>query len=276
MKYGLDIAIDGEYANPHVIANLASEAERAGWDGCFVWGVVYMPDSQKPLVDPWVAITSAAMATERIQLGVMVNPLACQQPWQIARTTVSLDHVSNGRLIFGAGAGWDAVDFSIIGEEPDLKVRGDRLDEGLEILTGLWTGEPFDFHGKHFQARHAQFLPKPIQSPRIPIWIAGNWPNRRPFRRASKWDGVYVGSMKANNQPLTCEELKEVIAFVQARRERTDHFDVVFAGPTSHDCIEGARIVQPYIEAGITWWLEVTWGSPSDMAERIRSGPPKL
>ncbi len=204
MKYGLDVSIAGSYANPRVLADLAAEAEEAGWDGFFVWDALFFGNQLDiPMADPWVALAAIAVKTRRLRLGAMVTPLARHRPWQVARAAVSLDHLSAGRLIVGVGLGYQALDFEAFGEEADPMIRAEKLDEGLQIMNGLWTGEPFSFQGKHYQVNHVQFLPKPTQTPRIPIWVAGYWPNKRPFRRAARWDGVYPG--RVNEEPLTLD-----------------------------------------------------------------------
>src|SRR5262249_33648633 len=163
------------------------EAEQVGWDGVFVWDVIYEADQpDAPVTDPWIALAAMAMRTERIRLGALLTPLARRRPWKVARETVALDHLSHGRLIFGAGLGYQALGFTPSGEAYEPTTRAGKLDEGLAILTGLWTGRPFQFGGKHYQVDVPSFLPTPVQSPRIPIWLGGYWPNRKPFQRAAR------------------------------------------------------------------------------------------
>lgn len=276
MKYGLDVSITGAYAHADLLADLAALAEEAGWDGFFVQDGLLSADSQA-LVDPWVALCTIALRTRRLSIGALMTPLAAYRPWQVARQTVSLDHLSGGRLIFGAGLGFQAQDFAAVGEDADPRRRAEKLDEGLEILRGLWSGEPVSFHGTHYQMTEVQLLPKPMQEPGIPVWIAGYWPNRKPFRRAARFDGIYIGSQKANGEPLTPSDLKEALAYVRAQRESASPFDVVFAGETEADVEKAEKVVHPYALAGVTWWLEGIWaerGSYEDMRERIRLGPP--
>jgi alkanesulfonate monooxygenase SsuD/methylene tetrahydromethanopterin reductase-like flavin-dependent oxidoreductase (luciferase family) len=244
-----------------------------------VWNVVFYADQpDAPIAEPSVALAAIAMKTQRIRIGALLTPLARRRPWTVAREAVSLDHLSNGRLIFGTGLGYHALDFTIFGEEFDPKIRAEKLDEGLQVLTGLWTGKSIHFQGKHYQVNNAKLLPKPLQSPRIPVWIDGYWPNRKPFRRAARWDGLYPGTEKANGEPLTIEDFKEVVAYVRAHRETPNPFDIAVAGAIPSDPVKGAEIVQPYGEAGATWWVEVindSTGSFDEMKERIRNGPPK-
>jgi alkanesulfonate monooxygenase SsuD/methylene tetrahydromethanopterin reductase-like flavin-dependent oxidoreductase (luciferase family) len=146
------------------------------------------------------------------------------------------------------------------------------------VLNGLWSGETFSFQGKHYQVTDTQMLPKPLQSPRIPIWLAGGWPRRKPLHRAARWDGIYL--MTANQETgelLTAEEIREIVAYLKAQRESVDPFDVAVNGETPADARKGAEIVEPYIEAGATWWIEFEdpYQTFEGYRERIRGGPPR-
>lgn len=277
MKYGLDVSISGAYAQAELLADLAALAEESGWDGFFVQDCVLAARGE-PLVDPWVALGAIARATSRVRIGALMTPLAAYRPWQVARQCASLDHLSAGRLIFGAGLGSLLEDFAAVGEDPTPSVRAEKLDEGLALLRLFWRGEPFSFTGKRFQVREAQLLPTPIQRPSIPIWIAGYWPHRKPLRRAAAFDGLYIGSLKADGEPLTPADLREVVAYARAQRpDNAAPFDVVFAGES--EGASAADLVRPYAEAGATWWLEGVWverGTPEQLRARIRQGPPHV
>jgi alkanesulfonate monooxygenase SsuD/methylene tetrahydromethanopterin reductase-like flavin-dependent oxidoreductase (luciferase family) len=278
MKYGLDVSITGAYADAERIAELAALAEDGGWDGFFVQDGLLTAEAL-PLVDPWVALCAIALRTRRVRIGALMTPLAAYHPWQVARQALSLDHLSHGRLIFGAGLGFQAHDFVAVGEDADARRRAEKLDEGLEILGQLWSGEAVSFQGTHYQMTEVQLLPTPLQSPSIPVWVAGVWPHRKPFRRAARFDGIYLGSEKANGEPLTPGDLTEALAYVRTQRAAASPFEVVFAGTTPADAEQGAKMVAPYASAGVTWWLEGIWnerGTLEDMKERIRRGPPRL
>ncbi len=275
MKYGLDVSTANIYSDPWLLADLAAEAEAAGWHGFFVWDAVFARPPDLPMADPWVALAAIAVQTQRIRIGALVTPLARRRPWKIARETVTLDLLSKGRLIFGVGLGYQALDFEAFSEEADPKIRGEKLDEALAVLTGLWSGKRFNFKGKHYQVNNVKFLPKPLQTPRIPIWVAGYWPNRRPFRRAAKWDGVLPG--KVNEEQLAPEELKKILVYIKAHRKNSKSFEVAVYGSTPANLDKAAKVIQPWIEAGATWWREGIgdWrGSLKTVRERIRSGPP--
>jgi alkanesulfonate monooxygenase SsuD/methylene tetrahydromethanopterin reductase-like flavin-dependent oxidoreductase (luciferase family) len=277
MQYGLDVSISGAYAQASLLADLAALAEEAGWDGFFVQDGL-LNAAPEPLVDPWIALSAIALGTRRLRLGSFMTPLAAYRPWQVARQTVALDHLCQGRLIFGAGLGERAEDFARVGEDADPRQRADKLDEGLQVLQLLWSGEVVSFQGRHYQLAEAQLLPKPLQSPSIPIWVAGYWPHHKPLRRAARFDGIYIGTQTATGEPLTPRDLEEALAYITSQRTATSPFDVAFAGETPADVERGVTIVQPFASAGATWWLEGIWperGSPEQMRERIRQGPPR-
>lgn len=276
MKYGLDVSITSDYASVSKLAELAALAEAAGWDGFFVQDCL-LASEPVALADPWLALGAIALATRRLRLGALMTPLAAYRPWQVARQCVSLDHLSAGRLIFGAGLGFQADDFVTVGDDPSASVRAEKLDESLALLRLFWQGSPFTYEGKCYQMREAHLLPAPVQKPSIPIWVAGAWPHHKPLRRAAGYDGLYIASERATGEPLTPDDLREALAYVQSQRQAASPFDVVFAGET--EAAGAANTIQPYAEAGATWWLEGIWverGTLQQMEERIRQGPPSV
>jgi alkanesulfonate monooxygenase SsuD/methylene tetrahydromethanopterin reductase-like flavin-dependent oxidoreductase (luciferase family) len=276
LKYGLDVSITGAYAQAALLADLAALAEASGWDGFFVQDGL-LPAPSEAMVDPWLALCAIALATQRLRIGALMTPMAAYLPWQLARQSVSLDHLCAGRLIFGAGLGFQAADFLMVGADATARVRAEKLDEGLALLRLFWKGEPFSFAGKHYQMRRAQFLPTPVQTRTIPIWLAGVWPHRKPLRRAAGFDGLYIASQQATGEPLTPADLHEAVAYLQSQREQPIPFDVAFAGVT--EAAQAAAVIQPYVQAGATWWLEGIWverGTVQQMRERIRQGPPRI
>jgi alkanesulfonate monooxygenase SsuD/methylene tetrahydromethanopterin reductase-like flavin-dependent oxidoreductase (luciferase family) len=280
------------FGDAAALAELALDAESAGWDGFFLWDHVAR-ELEVPLVDPWVALAAVAVATERIRIGALVTPLPRRRPWQVARQTASLDHLSGGRLVFGAGIGSGRPsEWGDLGEVTDPRVRGARLDEGLAVLTGLWSGAPFSFAGDHHTVENAHFLPPPVQRPRIPVWIAAYWPHRRPLRRAARWDGLFplFRGFPAAEEPRL---LAEAVAFVKAERAALGGadapFDVVYCAPARGEAerARGAEALAPIREAGATWWLErlvpEDFGGDWDrgwpaaaIREHVLAGPPDL
>jgi alkanesulfonate monooxygenase SsuD/methylene tetrahydromethanopterin reductase-like flavin-dependent oxidoreductase (luciferase family) len=196
--------------------------------------------------------------TERIRFGPMVTPLPRRRPWKLAREAASLDHLSGGRLILGVGIGTPPEELARFGEEVDPRIRAEMLDEGLEVLNGLWSVEPFSFNGRHYRAEEATLLPRPVQQPRIPIWVGGTWPRKPSFRRAARWDGVFPGGLNGN---LTLDEIREMVGG-----------DAPFDNPA-----RARDILADYAAAGVTWWIEGIgeWrGDVDAMARFIQGGPP--
>ena len=132
MRHGLYVAPFGELSDVRALAAVAAEAEASGWDGLFVWDHVMTFDGLA-VADPWIALTAVALSTERLRLGAMVTPLARRRPWDVARQVAVLDHLSDGRMVFGAGLGGDSRrELSAFGEERDPRARAALLDEALD------------------------------------------------------------------------------------------------------------------------------------------------
>jgi alkanesulfonate monooxygenase SsuD/methylene tetrahydromethanopterin reductase-like flavin-dependent oxidoreductase (luciferase family) len=288
MRFGISIPAFADLSDPRVLAELAHDAETAGWDGFFLWDHIFFDPTFHPIADPWVALAAVALSTQRMRIGTMITPIARRRPWKLARETVSVDRLSNGRLTLGVGLG-DPVqwDFGFFDEVTDSKTRARRLDEGLDILTGLWSAQPFSYQGDQYNIKEVTFRPTPVQSPRIPIWVGGWWPNKPPLRRAARWDGVYA--LKGNGE-ITPDEWRELLAYVQKYRTSTAPFDAAHAGATPGDNpAQAADLIQPYADAGVTWWIEpidpwrfgwsyeVSWAPEATvlMRERILQGPPR-
>ena len=284
MKYGFIIP-GGDI---HTVADLAAEAEEAGWDAAFYWDGIHIKDAG-PMYDPWVTMAAMALRTERVRLGAIISPLSRRRPWKVARETVSLDHISNGRLIVPVGLGaLDDGGFGKVGEPTDRKTRAELLDESLAILTGLWSGKPFQYDGKHYHLDTMTFLPRPVQSPRIPIWVVAAFPSERSMARALRYDGLLPNVRDADGKPRdpTPDDIREIAAYVAERRAQSDQpehstpFDIIMEGETpGDDPAQAAGIVRPFAEAGATWWNESRWSAMSDVElvrARIRQGPPRI
>ncbi len=283
MKYGINLPNFGWFGDVDFLIEIAGEAEDAGWDGFHIWDHVLVfkqEDMVLPFADPWIALAVIACNTTRIRLGPLVTPLPRRRPWKVAREALTLDHLSKGRLTLGVGIGAPPdVEFEYFGEKSDPRVRSQILDESLDIITGLWTGEPFSYNGTHFQLKEMTFLPKPKQSPRIPIWVGGGIPHKAPFVRASRFEGVAPVHSRWP-EPVTPEDLGHVLDLVEQNRGNLKNYDVVISGETtSFDAEKNAQILSPWREKGVTWWLEDIHGLRAEidvLRERIRAGPPKI
>jgi hypothetical protein len=212
----------------------------------------------------------------------MLTPISRRRPWKLARETVTVDHLSGGRLVLPVGLGvLDDLGFAGVGEPTDRKTRAELLDEGLAILTGLWSGEPFSFTGKHYHLAEMTFLPPPVQRPRIPIWVVGAWPRERSMNRVLQYDGLLPNKLDDAGKQTDIEpvDLGAMRDYIAQHRTATTPFDIVMEGVTpGDDPARAADIIRPFVEAGATWWLEAMWTAPNepdDVRARIRQGPPR-
>jgi alkanesulfonate monooxygenase SsuD/methylene tetrahydromethanopterin reductase-like flavin-dependent oxidoreductase (luciferase family) len=270
MRSGLFMPLFDALADPAVVAGLCVEAEEAGWHGVFVWDNLRFQEPVVDVADPWITLAAMAAATKRIRLGPMVTPLARRRPVGVARETATLDWLSGGRLTLGVGLGSDrfASEYSITGEELDDRRRASMLDESLEILAAAWSGEPVHHRGEHYTVDGMRFLPRPVQRPGVPVWVAGYYGKPRPVRRAAGQQGFFPLGL---DRPA---QVAEVVADLTAlRREAgsgpTEPLDVVVALPPGDD-------PAPYVAAGATWWLvEFPWDALSlDQVRAVISDGP--
>jgi len=241
MKRGIFLAPFDELADPQLLAELARDAERAGFDGFFLWDHVAYRPPVEAILDPWICMAAIATATERVLVGPLITPPARRRIHKLARETATLDLLSSGRFVFGAGLGSDnSGEFSQFGEEADARARAQLLDDGLEELRRYWDGA---------------FLPKPAH--RIPIWLAARWPNRRPVRRATRFDGLFPIDLPGP------EALAELAAEVPG-----PPFDIVVTNPPGTD-------PQPWADAGATWCLTGFTNEPqlAEVRAAIGAGP---
>ncbi|MFI5711971.1 LLM class flavin-dependent oxidoreductase [Kribbella sp. NPDC051620] len=263
MRFSVTFGAVGVGRDPRGLAELARMAEDCGWDGVFLEDyLVYQGDAAEPTYDPWICLAAMACATSTIRIGTTVTPVPRRHPWQLAAETVALDHLSNGRLILGVGIG-DPGDPFLTGTPREL---AEKLDESLEIITALWTGKPVRYAGKHYQLDGAQLSAVPLQRPRIPIWVGGNFLVPSVRRRILRWDGscAYKGTTTTPQQ-TTPEDIRQLLA----EREQTDGFDVKVKISDGDP--------QAFIHAGATW--QGRWIAPGPVAEAqevLRAGPPRV
>ncbi|GHH76268.1 luciferase-like protein [Streptomyces sulfonofaciens] len=285
MRFSINIPNFGDFADPRTVAKVAAAAEQSGWDGLFVWDHVLHRRHARPFGDPWMLLTAAALATSRIRLGTLVTPVARRRPQQLARQVATLDRLSGGRVVFGAGLGGPIEEeYGSFGDTTDPRVLAERLDEGLELLQRYWSGEPVTHEGRHYRARDVALRPGTVQQPRPPVWIAGFWPNRPPMRRAARWDGavpLFASARHGHVPPV--DEVRDLAAYLRRHRgDREGPFELVLGGVSPAEPSGARDLLGPLVDAGATWWDERQLQEGDDLdrlapvLHRIEQGPPVL
>jgi alkanesulfonate monooxygenase SsuD/methylene tetrahydromethanopterin reductase-like flavin-dependent oxidoreductase (luciferase family) len=258
---------------PRELIDLAARAEDAGWDGVFTYDAIEIAGGE--MYDPWTLLAAMAMRTSRVRLGAIIFALSRRRPWKVAREALTIDHLSDGRMVIPVGLGaLDDQGFGNVGEATATRDRAALLDETLTILDGLWSGGSFAHQGTHYRFGPMTFLPRPVQRPRIPIWVVGVWPSERSMARALRWDGLVLQT----DDPA---EVAQIATHVRGHRPDTGGaggFDIIAQGHTPPDRVAAAAVAQPVADAGATWWIEADWiGATIDsLRARIDAGPPRV
>jgi probable F420-dependent oxidoreductase len=263
VRYGICLANIGTYSDPRLGARVAEAADTAGWDGVFIWDHLAFVWGA-PAADPWITLAAIAGVTSRVRIGTAVTPVARRRPQVLANEVATLDVLSAGRVVFGAGLGGSPDEFGKFGEPTDASVRAAMLDEGLDLLRRLWTGDEVTHRGEHFTVDGVTLAPTPVQ-PRVPIWIGGNRP--ASLRRAARWDGWLADSADPTGMTLSPEDVARSIE----RIGRGGDFDVAVLGQSDRADPEA------YERVGATWWLENVHdkrGSVDDVLALVTAGPP--
>jgi hypothetical protein len=294
LKHG--IAVPNFGTDPAELIELGVATEQAGFDGYFLWDHIVFSNTGDgpPIVDPWLVLSVVAARTSRITIGTVITPVPRRRPWQLARITTTLDRLSNGRVVLGVGIGSPAYgDFGIFHEPSGDRERAELLDEGLDVLAGLWSGEPFSYSGKHLTVDTVRFTPTPVQvlpggrasgkpargrsSPRIPVWVAGVLPASRPIARAARWDGFVP--IRFNPGGLVRpdpEEIAGVMRQITAARGSGEGYDMVVWAEVAQAPWDLPELARPYADAGATWWIETARPEPGwweGVQARVEAGP---
>ncbi|HEX9517842.1 MAG TPA: LLM class flavin-dependent oxidoreductase [Streptosporangiaceae bacterium] len=281
LKHGIAVPCFG--SDPAGLIELGVATERAGFDGYFLWDHIVFSNAGDgpPIVDPWLVLSVVAARTSRIRIGTVVTPVPRRRPWQLARTTTTLDRLSGGRVVLGVGIGSPAYgDFGIFHEPSGDRERAELLDEGLDVLAGLWSGERFSYSGKHLTVDPVRFLPVPVQRPRIPVWVAGVLPAPRPIARAARWDGMVPIRFDADGLARPSpEEMAKVAGQIGAIRGNAPGYDMVVWAEVASEPAEVAELARPYADAGATWWIETARPEPGwweGIQARVGAGPGRV
>lgn len=247
-------------AEPSLLIDIAERTEASGWDGLFLWDHVHgSPAQPMPVADPWVVLGAMSVRTRRLRLGTSITPVPRRRPHELARQVVTLDRLSSGRAILGVGLGEPPEEYTSYGASADRAELAARLDEGLTVLDGLWTGEPFDHDGRYLTVRDAQFVPRAVQEPRVPVWTSCVQQNDATLGRAARWDGVILAEMGEDGSIFEVDlaRLEAATAAIARRRPSGDltGFDVAVTCPSRPDDAGLAA----YASAGATWVMVTGW-----------------
>jgi hypothetical protein len=260
----------------------AKLAEEAKWDAFFVWEPTYG-------IDAWMTLAAIAVETKKIRLGTLLSPPSRMRPWKLASETITLDILSRGRVTLCVGLGAIDTGFEELGEEIDRKTRAELMDEGLDIMNGLWRWNLTNYKGKHYvikNLKQSEFFkrhppPNLVQSPGIPIWVVGAWPYNKSMHRALNYDGLIptIKNEQGNFEKVTPEHIREMREYIRKNRTINSPFDIIIEGETpGNDPLSAESIIKPYADAGATWWIESNWTEPdlNQIKARVKEGPPLL
>ena len=263
MQFGFVIP----WADADEVGELAAVAEESGWDGVFVWEPVWG-------VDSWISLALAAVRTSKIRLGTMLTPPSRRRPWELASQVATVDRLSDGRVTLSVGLGAPDTGMEAFGEECGKRERAELMDECLDIVCGLWQGQPFDYQGNHYQVAATEFptIGHTVQQPRVPIWCVGAIGRDRSMNRAFGWDGLIPQVIDGGTaRQANLEELAAI------RHQLPDRdYDVIIEG------VWAEHSPAAWADAGATWWLETQWDAVGQVRpalasfDRLRDGPPDL
>jgi alkanesulfonate monooxygenase SsuD/methylene tetrahydromethanopterin reductase-like flavin-dependent oxidoreductase (luciferase family) len=272
------------FADTREFTELAALGEQLGWDAVFTWESLYG-------VDAWATLAAAAMVTERIRLGTLLTPVSRHRPWDLASRVSTVDRLSNGRTILGAGLGALHEGWLAFEADEGRKTRAEKLDESLAIFAGLLGGQPFSYTGKHYSAQPTTFVlpPPPAQRPHPPVWVVGAYvPGRdrqRSLERAARWDGLLPVVAGPGAPRYTLESFAEVVGRVRGLREQAgvarEPYDVVVEADSSGEFVQLEGTVGDWEHAGATWWVESWWSVEpgaaglAEVRRRVLAGPPR-
>lgn len=282
MRYGFVVP----YADARQFADVAALGERSGWDGVFTWEAVFG-------VDAWISLAAAAMVTERIRLGTLLTPVSRWKPWDLASRVGTVDRLSGGRAVLGAGLGALHEGWLAFEADEGRKVRAQKVDEGLAIYAGLLAGQPFGYSGRHYSAQPTDFMlpDPPVQRPHPPVWVVGAQVIGRAAQpsldRAARWQGLIpqVVDPDAGSRKGGLAEFAGIVADVHDRRAAAglplEGYDVVLEADSTGEFIQ-REPAEPaaWADAGATWWVESWWtlergdAGLAELRRRVSAGPP--
>ncbi|MHA2118033.1 MAG: LLM class F420-dependent oxidoreductase [Candidatus Thorarchaeota archaeon] len=194
------------------IENITFNAEQLGYSSVWICDHFFKDVDSVSVnsLEAWTLLTALAVKTSRMKLGVLATCNSYRPPSLLAKIAVTLDIISNGRLVLGIGAGWKQVEYAAYGYDfPPISERFDRLEEALQVIIKLWTDDRANFDGEYYKLRNAVFAPKPIQKPYPPILIGGHG-EKRTLKLVAKY-----GNM-SNFSPWGTEKLERLLEVLRS------------------------------------------------------------
>jgi len=254
----------------------AVAAEEAGWDGVFLSDSITWGYS-----DPWTLLAGIATRTDQIRLGTWITPIPRRQPWQLAHDLASLDQLSGGRVLLGGGLGTPS-EHTTFTQSSEPERPGERYDEALEIIAGLWRGDSVSYEGEHFTVDGLELAQTPVQEPRIPVVLGCWWPNRKPFQRGARWDGImpnWPAMTESGEGPQgeqatgsVEDELRDMLEYYHGLTDEPGEIVLPLDPPNA-----SSEYVDTCKELGATWLLDTNTFVPGEggrNVDRVRDGPP--
>jgi probable F420-dependent oxidoreductase len=249
-----------EFVSGEAVAEIAAAAEDAGFSACFVTDhpagdATWLDTGGHHALDPFVSLSFAAAATTRLRLLTYICVLPYRNPFLTAKAVLSIDVLSGGRFILGTAAGYLRPEFGALGV--DFDERNELVDEALDVMELVWSGEDVAYQGRHFRARGVRMRPLPVAQPHPPVWMGGNsrLAIRKAVERCQGWAPFRSAGIARAAKTAEVEGLEDLVARIDYARTlgeelgRTEPLDICWSVPRDAKTGDLERLE----ECGITW-----------------------
>jgi len=275
LRFGLKLSQNATIDELRALWRLADEA---GFDSCWVMDhfATLGPRDDGPIFEAWTMLAAMAQLTTHTRLGCAVVGNTYRHPAVLAKMAVTVDHLSQGRLEFGLGAGWAENEHEMLGLEfGSRNDRADRLEESVQVIRALWTQPRTTFEGQHYQLREAVAEPKPVQQPHPPIWIGGSGP-KRTLRIAAEYADVSTAAGGSPEEVATSSAILDQHC-ADVGRDPGQIRRSVQVGVGEEDMSQIRSTIGAYVQVGVTDFLLITRGDdPQAIGERLAAQLPQL
>lgn len=268
LRFGLKLSQNATIDELRALWRLADEA---GFDSCWVMDhfATLGPRDDGPIFEAWTMLAAMAQLTTHTRLGCAVVGNTYRHPAVLAKMAVTVDHLSQGRLEFGLGAGWAENEHEMLGLEfGSRNDRADRLEESVQVIRALWTQPRTTFEGQHYRLREAVAEPKPVQQPHPPIWIGGSGP-KRTLRIAAEYADVWNAAGGSPEEVATSSAILDQHC-ADVGRDPGQIRRSVQVGVGEEDLSQTRATIESYVRVGVTDFLLVTRGDdPQAIGEQL-------